>query len=81
MSCSIAWIRHGVFFRRLTSSTLATKAIRVHLTVEQFAASLGHGMHVEPQKVRDLAIAAMAELLGFEAGIQPSLALIEKAEE
>src|SRR6266508_3954554 len=68
MICSIAVIRSGVLWG--PAPARAAHPVGVDLAGEQLAAAAGHGVRVQAEQRGDLAVATMADLGGFQAGVE-----------
>jgi hypothetical protein len=77
----MASITSGVFFHRFTSGTGLSDAADCNILIQQLAAAAGDGVGIEAQKFGQQTVAAVAELHGFQAGVQAALLLVQQTVE
>jgi hypothetical protein len=66
--------RRRFFFRRFAPAARLANPAPFHLAPEQLAAPASHGVHIESQKVRHLAVAPVPQSVRLQAGIESPLA-------
>ena len=71
----------GVFFHGLTTAARAASPFDLHVLLDELSSSPCHGARIESEKLGHPSVAAASGLQGLEPGVQPSLLLIEQAEE
>lgn len=71
----------GVFLSRLAACSGTADALGLDVAGQQLAPAPGHGAGVDAQQPGDLGVAAVADLEGFQPGVEAPLALIEQAVE
>ncbi len=67
------------FFQRLAAPADFADAAGFDITVQQLASSAGDGVRVQAEKLRQLPIAAVSQLEGFDSGIEATLLFIQQA--
>src|SRR5205807_5283442 len=74
-------ITAGFFFRCLASASRSANSLPFDLSAQQLPPSFGHRVDIDSQKLRDLAVAALAYFVGLQAGVETPLPLIQQAVE
>ena len=77
----MASITSGVFFHRLAPGTGLSDAADLDILIQQLAAAAGDGVRIEAKKFGQHAVAAVAELQGFQTGVQAALLLVQQTVE
>src|SRR6516225_9052760 len=80
-SLSISAITSGFFFHLLASAPGLAYSLPLHGSSPQLPPSPGHRVHIHSQNLRYLAVASMPEFLSFQARIETSMPLIQRAVE
>ena len=71
----------GVVFKRLAAPADFADAAGFDSTLQQLAPSAGDGVRVQAEKLRQLPLAAVSQLEGFDGGIEATLLFIQQAVE
>ena len=77
----MAVITSGVFFHRFASGAGLSDAADCDILIQQLPAATGDSVRIEVKKFTQHAVAAMAELHGFQAGVQAALLLVQQTVE
>ena len=76
---SIRWRLAVVFFLPLASARLSD-SLGIQMPAQQFSASFGDGMPVDPQQGSNCCISRVAQFIGFQARIETPLLFIQQAQ-
>jgi len=72
-------ITAGVFFHRLAPSARSPHSVRLHILGQQLPSPFGHGVRVQTEEFRNLAISA--QLKRLQTSVQTTLLFVEQARE
>ena len=77
----MAWITSGVFLHRLAPGAWLSDPADLDILIQQLSAAAGDGVRIEAKKFGQHAVAAVAELHGFQTGVQAALLLVQQTVE